>query len=595
LMWFLVGIFLFPGFFQLAELEPNLRSDDFLSVSCHDGAQCFLIDGAGNLLFSSDAGESITCRARLQKIGLRKIRFLGLIDGWGLDRKGGLWRSRNGGARFSSVAIPGQALVVDIELSGEDLWMVTSDRYLYRVDPRGQIFLQSRVPSRPAALAVHSGKQIAVLGKVKGDLSISTNGGQSWITSRPLEGAASDVAFGDSGQIVVSGCKNELAFSKDGGNKFTPLKLGEVEPETGTKCVRVAGFLHDGRVALMGSSGVVLVVDPGSDKVEKFQSRFGKDWSDAGNTREGILLAGASGSMARLKTQSGGQPTLIDLGQERPGIVDIDAPAPGVFWVANGNGKLTVTTDNGTKWSQSTPPAAGPSRFSWVDARHGFALAGMHEVFGTGDGGRTWKKMGLWPDVGLRDIFFLDRRRGWLVGDHGCVVWTMDGGTTWTLDRLEDDRTLRRVLFVDGRRGWAIGDQQSVYYSADGGRTWSSRLSGQGNLRALDFKRSGKGWIGGDSGVLLYSEDGGESWEPRPVPTDTTITDITFMDDLRGLAAGERGEAFLTKDGGKSWHLLRLHTLSDFTVVSCHPKTNRCMLGSRRGQLFRGAPFRYFP
>ncbi|WP_448212985.1 WD40/YVTN/BNR-like repeat-containing protein [Colwellia sp. MEBiC06753] len=58
----------------------------------------------------------------------------------------------------------------------------------------------------------------------------------------------------------------------------------------------------------------------------------------------------------------------------------------------------------------------------------------------------------------------------------------------------------------------------------------------------------------GERGHILKSFDG-ESWEQLPVPVQSTLTAVTFVDALHGWAVGHDAVILATTDGGKSWQI----------------------------------------
>lgn len=57
----------------------------------------------------------------------------------------------------------------------------------------------------------------------------------------------------------------------------------------------------------------------------------------------------------------------------------------------------------------------------------------------------------------------------------------------------------------------------------------------------------------GEQGRILVSDDNGFFWHQVPVPTDVTLTGVTFATPQDGWAIGQMGVILRTQDGGKSW------------------------------------------
>ena len=73
------------------------------------------------------------------------------------------------------------------------------------------------------------------------------------------------------------------------------------------------------------------------------------------------------------------------------------------------------------------------------------------------------------------------------------------------------------------------------------------------DLFAVDFPVSNLGWACGRWGNILHTTDAGKSWQLQNSGTETTLTDIMFIDQTHGWAVGNGGVIVHTTDGGKTW------------------------------------------
>src|SRR5579885_261521 len=73
----------------------------------------------------------------------------------------------------------------------------------------------------------------------------------------------------------------------------------------------------------------------------------------------------------------------------------------------------------------------------------------------------------------------------------------------------------------------------------------------------LDLTKAGSTWVAvGQHGIILRSVDG-QQWQQVPVPCDTTLVRVRFLDATHGWAVGYDGTVLGTADGGKTWNLLQ--------------------------------------
>lgn len=583
---------------QLVPVNPSIHPDDFVSVSCPDRRSCLILDNAGNIWFAPGREAKLVHRSNQRKIGLVKIAFTGLIDGWGLDSKGGLWRSRNGGKIFHPVPLPGGSAISAIRVGGE-IWLGSRDGSLYRLHRKKKAEAIARI--RGGSRLKHfdfNGRGLIAAATEEGSLLVSSDGGKEWLQSRPAGGAITGLAVDPRGRLVVSGCRGSVLLSGDSGKSFKPLKLPGKPGSWHSVCITSGGFLAGGKFLLLGVPGNVLIGDADSGLLQNFAVGPERNWRDAARLgKSAALLVGDGGARALLRADSGRELELKPLGSSRPAVTDIQIVNRRHVWAVFMDGEIHHSADGGKKWESLPRAKAEPelARISFIDDKHGFALGGHHRILGTADGGLTWKILGSWPDTFLNDIFFIDRQNGWATGKMGCLVRTTDGGKSWTLDRLPTDRDLNQILFADKKRGWVVGDKQAVFSTSDGGRSWSRLLSGRGSLYALHFESSGEGWVCGDAGIVLHTTDGGKSWTPQPAPTHETLRAVSFLDGNRGLVGGELGRVFLTKDGGKSWKPVEINSRTRVVAIACNRRSARCLVGGDRGLLLYGNPFRFHP
>lgn len=68
----------------------------------------------------------------------------------------------------------------------------------------------------------------------------------------------------------------------------------------------------------------------------------------------------------------------------------------------------------------------------------------------------------------------------------------------------------------------------------------------------------------GDRGVVLLSDDEGKSFrQAKSVPTDSTLTSVSFIDERQGWAVGHWGVVLHSADGGETWALQRSDLKND--------------------------------
>jgi len=227
-------------------------------------------------------------------------------------------------------------------------------------------------------------------------------------------------------------------------------------------------------------------------------------------------------------------------------------------WVVSGNA-LNVTRDGGTTWRAITPPAYSCCAVFFLDAAHGWAAGaynpGSHavgtlKIFGTVDGGATWKQLDGAGPASLAccpTLDFVDPQHGWLAyqdndasgGPVGKLLRTTNGGASWS----------------------ALPTLPAV----------PVEFHGIFQYMQVRFASSSTGWFVGDDGYggtqrLYLTVDGGLSWQPQSVPVPGTeagaVTHLTvpsFLSDKEGVLPVTLNDGHVlldsTSDGGATWSL----------------------------------------
>ena len=254
--------------------------------------------------------------------------------------------------------------------------------------------------------------------------------------------------------------------------------------------------------------------------------------------------------------------------------------------------EIDRTTDGGRTWHWSLPPGCfsicGSSTISFLDARHGYALAwwvtikdrrsGL-KLFRTEDGGRTWRLVSR-PSVGGQ-IAFLNDREGFVVENRqipgllggipepAVLSHSSDGGRTWSRYRRPPHwlqvpfAQFGRHLVVAGLASHHINGPNAFYASDDAGEHWSLRAPPRHLRLPTSFSAgSPRMWALSSGRGLYVTHDAGRSWRRivlRGLPAQMEIAKIVFSSSRVGWAllgprlAGWRGSLVRTTDGGRHW------------------------------------------
>jgi photosystem II stability/assembly factor-like uncharacterized protein len=275
------------------------------------------------------------------------------------------------------------------------------------------------------------------------------------------------------------------------------------------------------------------------------------------------------------------------------------------------------TTDGGRTWTAVTPPSAVPAlatgqalleaasaERAWVTvtADNSRGPASTH-VFGTTDGGRSWRESSAVGGGGSPvAIDFAGPRLGWLLDSLGAAMnenpvalyRTTDGGVRWSLvarsPRTAGDAATSSglpvgcdkdgVAFESAQSGWITADcpvgPGDVLATSDGGARWTpvslpavaaSCQQGGCEIPAPEIAGRSVFLVVGvypAGAYLLVSHDSGQDWQALSLPAGAgPYPRIRFFSAADGIAisAGSQGtigrDFYLTTDGGQNWIAVR--------------------------------------
>jgi photosystem II stability/assembly factor-like uncharacterized protein len=108
-----------------------------------------------------------------------------------------------------------------------------------------------------------------------------------------------------------------------------------------------------------------------------------------------------------------------------------------------------------------------------------------------------------------------------------------------------------------GTRIVAVGEYGNIVLSDDDGKTWRQAKSvpTQVTLTAVTFVDDKTGWAAGHDTVILHTTDAGDTWTKQfgGGASDNALLTIAFWDAQHGLAMGEFNFTAETTDAGKTW------------------------------------------
>lgn len=124
---------------------------------------------------------------------------------------------------------------------------------------------------------------------------------------------------------------------------------------------------------------------------------------------------------------------------------------------------------------------------------------------------------------------------------------------------IKSDLAMKSMLFdivnVNDSFMVAVGERGHII-RAQGLNDWHQvDVPTQATLTAITFINENLGWAVGHEGIILNTQDGGFSWQVQQhLPQmQKPLLDIAFRNEKEGVAVGAYGMFFRTFDGGSNW------------------------------------------
>lgn len=181
------------------------------------------------------------------------------------------------------------------------------------------------------------------------------------------------------------------------------------------------------------------------------------------------------------------------------------------IWAA-GEKSLWISTESGFAWqkvnSPKTPRRNRPQQVHFLDASRGWAFGPGKTVYGTADGGATWKPAPESQAVQLKDantvwtsMAFLDSRHGLIAGFSDPRLNEEERFPGWMLPERASRRKLVPITTMAGE-------------THDGGASWKISVTST-------FGRVGRLRAAGNQGIAIYHYS-----ENFPFPSEVYLLDF---------------------------------------------------------------------
>ena len=240
--------------------------------------------------------------------------------------------------------------------------------------------------------------------------------------------------------------------------------------------------------------------------------------------------------------------------------VHVLLPEAGRVWAISlsaGGRDIFGSTDGGQTWRYLSRVSDAFRRMCMTSEKNGWAIGDYGLIVHTRDGGVTWQGQEGGVRTNLHGLVCVDDRTALVLGSYGLVLKTTDGGERWTSLINATIQDLRSVAAVDTQHAWAVGAKGTIVATVNGGERWQPQMSGtQHDLQGVAFVSSTHGWAVGDKGTILATTDGGTTWVKQDGRLEESFRSVAFVSQNQGWVIGQTGGVLTTQDGGQTWEML---------------------------------------
>ncbi len=419
---------------------------------------------------------------------IRNASFFDEQNGFGVDTRNRIWRTRDGGRNW------------------EGGW-------------QPQVF----DPVTPLAAGPNT-----VIFKDWSSYQKSIDGGKTW-TSFTTPGNVVDGGIwfvNDLNWYLIAA--NSIYETNDGGTYW--YRKGALPATSGSMPATFASVSGSNMIVIVPYYGVYQSSNEGASWTQLYDMTGGAITNGMirGNYGVATIVSQYSGTKGRaiFTTSDGGATWELSNYIPNTTFISVNFPSSKTGFATTSQqyggpfyGPYYKTTDGGISW-KAFAADKGFSNVYFRDELTGFGTA-ESGLYKTTDGGDHWNM--VHSAGGSQYSFF---------GDHGVLMgnkvrWTDNGGETWTDGIAFDGSILGQMSFVNSQVGYISRYYQNIYKTIDGGHTWDE-IEDTGDLKiwGIWFYDTSNGIAGGENGAVYRTTNGGVTWNKTYTEMSGTVVKL---------------------------------------------------------------------
>jgi photosystem II stability/assembly factor-like uncharacterized protein len=261
------------------------------------------------------------------------------------------------------------------------------------------------------------------------------------------------------------------------------------------------------------------------------------------------------------------------------------SPAYNIIVVYGTGGKISVSNDLGTTWSEKSAGTTSSFNGSSSYGVNRFYLVGYNGTIAfSSDQGNTWtlQNSGVTDNLLSIAITYVSGTYYYIiVGDNGTILRSTDG-STWTKISSGGNTQLRNITMPSSSMIIAYGDNGVVLTSADYGLTWTQRTTGSSErIHGLSYvSATSKYLLAGRNGLLMTSPDA-ITWTAKNPGTLQSLQQANYY--LGKYIATAYNGVVSTSTDGESWSTVNTGVYENLGSMVFNSSTNKILIRGNNG------------
>ncbi len=236
------------------------------------------------------------------------------------------------------------------------------------------------------------------------------------------------------------------------------------------------------------------------------------------------------------------------------------------IFASSGNGKVSLSSDNGSSWLSKNILAANTSPVNSLLINGGNIFAGTvgNGVFLSANNGNSWiaKNNGL---TNLQVYSLVISGTSIFAGTHDGVFISNDNGNNWTSVGLTGNFVYS--IAISGSNIFA-GSNNGVYLSINNGASWAFMNSGL-PATVNSFAVDNNNVFAGTNGMgMSYTSNNGISWSGinNGLPSNSYIYSLAISGTNIFAGANNGGKVYFSPNNGSVWYDVSSGIISAYNV-----------------------------